>query len=119
MRESAKDIGRPCAGDPPLPIPNREVKPCSADGTGVTPGRVGRRPYPLARLYGGLFFVIFFSVQADNTGLWMVTNDITEGDFLSGYNDFHCLLIIQHEYAGNIYKMVVIIISLWLVASLL
>ncbi|MCH6201775.1 hypothetical protein MMU07_19500, partial [Aquiflexum sp. LQ15W] len=22
---------------------NREVKPCSADGTGVTPGRVGRR----------------------------------------------------------------------------
>jgi len=27
----------------PLPIPNREVKPCSTDGTGVTPGRVGRR----------------------------------------------------------------------------
>ncbi len=34
---------RPGAGVPPLPIPNREVKPCSADGTGVTPGRVGRR----------------------------------------------------------------------------
>ncbi|SDD73357.1 hypothetical protein SAMN04488104_105125 [Algoriphagus faecimaris] len=34
---------RPSAGVPPLPIPNREVKPCSADGTGVTPGRVGRR----------------------------------------------------------------------------
>lgn len=36
-------IRRPSAGVPPLPIPNREVKPCSADGTGVTPGRVGRR----------------------------------------------------------------------------
>jgi len=34
---------RPSAGVPPLPIPNREVKPCCADGTGVTPGRVGRR----------------------------------------------------------------------------
>jgi hypothetical protein len=30
---------------PPLPIPNREVKPASADGTGVTPGRVGRCPF--------------------------------------------------------------------------
>ena len=38
-----RKIRRPSAGVPPLPIPNREVKPCSADGTGVTPGRVGRR----------------------------------------------------------------------------
>ena len=29
---------------PPLPIPNREVKTTRADGTGVTPGRVSRRP---------------------------------------------------------------------------
>src|SRR5690606_24002459 len=29
---------------PPLPIPNREVKPARADGTAVTGGRVGRRP---------------------------------------------------------------------------
>lgn len=42
----------------------------------------------------------------------MVTNDITEGDFLSGYNGIHCLLIIQHEYAGKIYKMVEVIIAL-------
>jgi hypothetical protein len=27
---------------PPLPIPNREVKPTRADGTAVTRGRVGR-----------------------------------------------------------------------------
>ena len=30
---------------PPLPIPNREVKPNSADGTGIPTGRVGRRPF--------------------------------------------------------------------------
>ena len=29
---------------PPLPIPNREVKPARANGTAVTGGRVGRRP---------------------------------------------------------------------------
>ena len=28
-------------GDPPLPIPNREVKPVSADGTAIPSGRVG------------------------------------------------------------------------------
>ena len=39
--------GQPSAGVPPLPIPSaRGGKPCSADGTGVTPGRVGGRlPY--------------------------------------------------------------------------
>ncbi len=47
---------RPSAGVPPLPIPNREVKPCSADGTGVTPGRVGRRHIIEAlRVIEGLF----------------------------------------------------------------
>ncbi len=30
--------------DPPLPIPNREVKHISADGTGSS-GRVSRRPF--------------------------------------------------------------------------
>ena len=33
-------------GDTPLPIPNREDKPASADGTAGGPrGRVGRRPF--------------------------------------------------------------------------
>ena len=31
-------------GAPPLPIPNREVKPGRADGTAPQCGRVGRRP---------------------------------------------------------------------------
>ena len=30
-------------GDPPLPIPNREVKPVCADGTAIPSGRVGNR----------------------------------------------------------------------------
>ena len=32
-------------GDPPLPIPNREVKPDSADGTAKVCGRVGHRHF--------------------------------------------------------------------------
>ena len=33
--------GGHCAGVPPLPIPNREVKPGCADGTAMQCGRVG------------------------------------------------------------------------------
>ena len=32
-----------CGGGPPLPIPNREVKPTCADGTAMQCGRVGSR----------------------------------------------------------------------------
>ena len=32
-----------CGGVPPLPIPNREVKPACADGTAMQCGRVGSR----------------------------------------------------------------------------
>ena len=32
-----------CGGVPPLPIPNREVKPTCADGTAMQCGRVGSR----------------------------------------------------------------------------
>ena len=32
-----------CGGVPPLPIPNREVKPTCADGTAMQCGRVGGR----------------------------------------------------------------------------
>ena len=32
-----------CGGVPPLPIPNREVKPTCADGTAMKCGRVGSR----------------------------------------------------------------------------
>ena len=40
----ADDIsGGYCGGVPPLPIPNREVKPACADGTAMQCGRVGGR----------------------------------------------------------------------------
>ena len=36
-------LGGYCGGVPPLPIPNREVKPTCADGTAMQCGRVGGR----------------------------------------------------------------------------
>ena len=36
-----KNLGGYSGGAPPLPIPNREVKPLMADGTGIPTGRVG------------------------------------------------------------------------------
>ena len=36
-------LGGYCGGVPPLPIPNREVKPACADGTAMQCGRVGSR----------------------------------------------------------------------------
>ena len=51
------DLGGYSSGVPPLPIPNREVKPVHADGTAVTCGRVGSRLLRVLRAFGGLFFV--------------------------------------------------------------
>ena len=46
-------------GDPPLPIPNREVKPDSADGTAKVCGRVGHRHFFKGELQAieALFFL--------------------------------------------------------------
>ena len=38
-------LGDYCVGVPPLPIPNREVKPVCADGTAMRCGRVGGCPF--------------------------------------------------------------------------
>ena len=50
----------------PLTIPNREVKPVSADGTAIPSGRVGRR---LARspftLREGAFFMRYIQISFD------------------------------------------------------
>ena len=43
-RHTEKELsGGYCGGVPPLPIPNREVKPTYADGTAMQCGRVGSR----------------------------------------------------------------------------
>ena len=50
-------------GDPPLPIPNREVKPDSADGTALSCGRVGHRHFFPGRALAdakALLFLCFF-----------------------------------------------------------
>ena len=46
-------------GDPPLTIPNREVKPISADDTAIPSGKVGSRQLceTFRRNPEGLFFV--------------------------------------------------------------
>ena len=46
-------------GVPPLPIPNREVKPVRADGT-ASSGRVGRRPFSerFFKVLKDLFFCV-------------------------------------------------------------
>ena len=47
---------------PPLPIPNREVKPAYADGTAVTCGRVGSRLLKEPCSDAGLLFLFVFVV---------------------------------------------------------
>ena len=61
-------LGDFCTGGPPLPIPNREVKPCSADGT-ANGGRVGRcqdfiRKGPVSFEAGPFLFLAAFGVFA-------------------------------------------------------
>ena len=62
--ESVKRIsGGYCGGVPPLPIPNREVKPACADGTAMQCGRVGGRLFSSvspgsSNVSGTLFFVV-------------------------------------------------------------
>ncbi len=43
VRDTEKQSGGYSGGVPPLPIPNREVKPAIADGTAMQCGRVGSR----------------------------------------------------------------------------
>ena len=47
-------------GDPPLTIPNREVKPISADDTAIPSGKVGSRQLceTFRRNSEGLFFML-------------------------------------------------------------
>ena len=49
-------------GDPPLPIPNREVKPVSADGTAKICGRVGHRHF-LERELQAIEALFYFAVE--------------------------------------------------------
>ena len=63
IQQEVKEIsGGYCGGVPPLPIPNREVKPTCADGTAMQCGRVGsclflQRSALKTEMFSGLFWV--------------------------------------------------------------
>ena len=60
---SAKYCGGYSGGEPPLPIPNREVKPAIADGTAPPGGRVGScRSSKTRSSHDGRVFFIMLSV---------------------------------------------------------
>ena len=54
----ATDNGGYNDGDPPLPIPNREVKPISADDTAIPSGKVGSRQ--LIETFSQKWLEVFF-----------------------------------------------------------
>ena len=61
-----KHSGGYCGGVPPLPIPNRDVKPTCADGTAMQCGRVGNRLLsttdPEDDFILGVFFLFYFPI---------------------------------------------------------
>ena len=60
-------------GVPPLPIPNREVKPVRADGTAYS-GRVGRRHFSerFFKILKDLFFILIRLLFAGIVGTLIV-----------------------------------------------
>ena len=53
-----------CGGVPPLPIPNREVKPTCADGTAMQCGRVGSRLFSYEALWRVISSECFFCLPS-------------------------------------------------------
>ena len=61
-------MGIDSVGDPPLPIPKREVKPVSADGTAKICGRVGHRHFYKKQEFKRL--LLSFYTGIDNLLSW-------------------------------------------------
>ena len=67
MKSAYEDLsGGYCSGVPPLPIPNREVKPACADGTAMQCGRVGGRHFysqsPESEMIQGSFRLVYLVI---------------------------------------------------------
>ena len=77
------DLGGYSNGVPPLPIPNREVKPINADGTAFSCGRVGSRLFKVRSQ--GLTFFLCLPVW----GGWVVCSPVASpaggGGLLAGF----------------------------------
>ena len=73
-----------CGGVPPLPIPNREVKPACADGTAMQCGRVGGRHFfkrsPESEMIQG--FVFYVDSEKDCSGFRKGLFCIPKADYL-------------------------------------
>ena len=67
----AKENGGYNDGDPPLPIPNREVKPISADDTAIPSGKVGSRQLIETFSQKCLEVFFLFALLAAPYVLWM------------------------------------------------
>ena len=85
-RATGHNSGGYSCGAPPLPIPNREVKPARADGTAPQSGRVGRR-----RLIGSL--LIGFPV-----GRLFFCAIPTSGIKNLGFYFFPCIIVFSMYY---------------------
>ena len=83
-------------GDPPLPIPNREVKPACADGTAPPGGRVGSCQFTgrIAEYCGPPFFFVSLLNLPLKTRLSMVAwTDIVPRIYVSDTDG-----IVRHIY---------------------
>ena len=80
-----------CGGVPPLPIPNREVKPACADGTAMQCGRVGgrllshtgepRRLVSGALLFSFWRFYLYGLIQTNKLGCYFCLM-VLQSDFI-------------------------------------
>ena len=83
-----------CGGVPPLPIPNREVKPACADGTAMQCGRVGgrllshtgepRRLVSGALLFSFWRFYLYGLIQTNKLGCYFCLM-VLQSDFIYSF----------------------------------
>ena len=75
-----------CSGVPPLPIPNREVKPACADGTAMQCGRVGGRHFSARALESnlrGFFRLVLMSLSSFFLCVWLKRSKFAAEKLLS------------------------------------
>ena len=65
-----------CGRVPPLPIPNREVKPACADGTAMQCGRVGSRLLSKTESFRIKVLRLFFVCVSGDAGETGMTGDV-------------------------------------------
>ena len=97
-----------CGGAPPLPIPNREVKPAYADGTAMQCGRVGSRLFSIQGPVTEMSWDSFFLVDEQIARLaitTMITFLLSPFCFLLSYfsfllSPFSFLFLAEHGLHG-------------------